>query len=268
MNIESRWATNEENKPIALCTTASSVFLEDGTSLENYLKTIGGGDGNGFHIEKLLDGNITEVGEYDLLANIDNYDMILVTADVVLSNSHEQLASLIIMKEDYYYQGAEDCGHAINSSINGSTRRIIFYFSSESKINIVLNEKLALKKVYGVKLSSSSGSSLEIKTNSGTFTSPTTSQGTVHIDLGFKPDIISVFLPLNNKNTCSYFNKFIRNDGAYWDLRPAENNNYFNNFESATGETGICGIDETGFTFRTNSANTFNKECSYIAYKI
>lgn len=151
MNIESRWATNEENKPIALCTTASSVFLEDGTSLENYLKTIGGEDGNGFYIEKLLDGNMTEVGEYDLLNNIDNYDMIVVTADVVLSDSHEQLASLVIMKEDYYYQGAENCGHAINSSINGSTRRIIFYFSSRSKINIVLNEKLALKKIYGIK---------------------------------------------------------------------------------------------------------------------
>ena len=110
--------------------------------------------------------------------------------------------------------------------------------------------------------------SSEIGSSSGTFTSPTSSQGTIHIDLGFKPDIVTVFLPLNNKNTCSYFNKFIRTDGAYWDLRPAENNNYFNSFESATGETGICGIDETGFTFRTNSANTFNKECSYTAYKI
>lgn len=113
-----------------------------------------------------------------------------------------------------------------------------------------------------------SGGSSEMKTVSGTFTSPATSQGTIRIDLGFKPDIISVILPINEKNTCSYFNKFIRTDGAYWDLRPFEGNTYFNNFASATGETGICGIDETGFTFRTNATNAGNKECSYVAYKI
>lgn len=116
-------------------------------------------------------------------------------------------------------------------------------------------------------VSYSCGSS-EIKTVSGTFTSPATSQGTIRIDLGFKADIISVILPLNNKNTCSYFNKFIRTDGAYWDLKPAEGSIYFNSFESATGETGICGIDETGFTFRTNNMNAGNKECNYVAYKI
>ena len=113
-----------------------------------------------------------------------------------------------------------------------------------------------------------SGGSSEMKTASGTFTSPATSQGTIRVDLGFKPDIISVILPLNNKNTCSYFNKFLRNDGAYLDLKPAENNIYFNTFDSPTGETGICGIDETGFTFRTNAMNAGNKECSYVAYKI
>ena len=119
----------------------------------------------------------------------------------------------------------------------------------------------------GISYSGGSGGSSEIKTVSGTFASPATSQGTIRIDLGFKADIISVILQLNNKNTCSYFNKFMRTDGAYWDLKPAEGNVYFNSFDSATGETGICGIDETGFTFRTNGSTTFNKECSYIAYK-
>ena len=113
-----------------------------------------------------------------------------------------------------------------------------------------------------------SGGSSEMKTASGTFTSPATSQGTIHIDLGFKADIISVILPINGKNTCSYFNKFMRTDGAYWDLKPFEGNIYFNSFESATGETGICGIDETGFTFRTNATNAGNKECNYVAYKV
>ena len=40
-----------------------------------------------------------------------------------------------------------------------------------------------------------SGGSSEMKTASGTFTSPATSQGTIRVDLGFKPDIISVILP-------------------------------------------------------------------------
>lgn len=128
-----------------------------------------------------------------------------------------------------------------------------------------LNIKRLQEKIdYG---SSGSGGGT-IKSVTGTFTSPSTSQGTIHIDCGFKPDIISVILPMNNKNTCSYFNKFLRNDGAYWDTKPAEGNIYFNSFDTATGETGICGIDETGFTFRTKGANTLNIECTYIAYKI
>ena len=112
-----------------------------------------------------------------------------------------------------------------------------------------------------------SGGSSEMKTVSGTFTSPATSQGTIHVDLGFKADIISVILPMNGKNTCSYYNKFLRTDGAYWDLKPAEATIYFNGFDIPTGETGISGIDDTGFTFRVNGDNTFNKECTYIAYK-
>lgn len=116
--------------------------------------------------------------------------------------------------------------------------------------------------------SESGGGSSETKTAIGNFTSPNTSQGTIHVDCGFQPDIISVILPINNKNTCSYYDKFLRTDGAYWDLKPFENNIYFNSFDSPTGETGICGIDETGFTFRTNATSAGNKECSYVAYKI
>ena len=123
-------------------------------------------------------------------------------------------------------------------------------------------------EVYAPSESGGGGGSSEMQTVSGTFTSPATSQGTVHVDCGFKPDIVSAFMPINGKNTCSYFNKFIRTDGAYWDLRPFEGNSYFNSFGDTTGETGICGVDETGFTFRSNGYNTHNVECSYIAYKI
>ena len=106
-----------------------------------------------------------------------------------------------------------------------------------------------------------------LKSVTGTFTSPAEAQGTIHIDCGFQPDIVSVILPINGKNTCSYYDKFLRTDGAYWDLKPVENTSYFNSFAEATGETGISGIDETGFTFRTKGANIFNAECTYIAYK-
>ena len=127
-----------------------------------------------------------------------------------------------------------------------------------------LNIKRLQEKIdYG---SSGSGGAT-IKSVTGTFTSPATTQGTIHIDCGFQPDIVSVILPLNGKNTCSYYDKFVRTDGAYWDLKPAENTSYFNSFAEATGESGICGIDETGFTFRTNGTNVGNIECTYIAYK-
>ena len=129
-----------------------------------------------------------------------------------------------------------------------------------------LNIKRLQEKIdYG---SSGSGGAT-IKSVTGTFTSPATAQGTIHIDCGFKPDIVQVYFSFKSsaKNSCSYFNKFIRNDSAVWDTRPIENFIHFNYFENASGETGICGVDETGFTFRTNGDNTFNKECNYIAYK-
>ena len=127
-----------------------------------------------------------------------------------------------------------------------------------------LNIKRLQEKIdYG---SSGSGGAT-IKSVSGTFTSPAEPQGTIHIDCGFQPDIVQVYFDLSGQKTCSYFNKFIRNDGAYWDTRPAEGNLYFNRFSIATGESGICGIDETGFTFRANADSIFNKECAYIAYK-
>ena len=128
-----------------------------------------------------------------------------------------------------------------------------------------LNIKRLQEKIdYG---SSGSGGAT-LKSVTGTFTSPAESQGTIHIDCGFQPDIVSVILPINNKNTCSYYDKFLRTDGAYWDLKPAEGNIYFNPFTEVTGETGICGIDENGFTFRSKSASTLNVECTYIAYKL
>ena len=239
----------------------------DGMATEIFVPN--GIEGSGIVVDILIDATITTTNSYDLGASIDNYDMLIVTGMTYINSSdYEQLNSLIIMKDDYYIEAVDGWSHSLNFSINGSTRRAVFNFN-DGKLNVVKIENAALKKIYGIKFVSQQHEySSKIKTNSGTFTSPTSSQGTIHIDLGFKPDIVTVFLPLNNKNTCSYFNKFIRTDGAYWDLRPAENNNYFNSFESATGETGICGIDETGFTFRTNSANTFNKECSYTAYKI
>ena len=130
-----------------------------------------------------------------------------------------------------------------------------------------LNIKRLQEKIdYG---SSGSGGAT-LKSVTGTFTSPATAQGTIHIDLGFKPDIVQVYFTFGSsaKKSCSYFNKFIRNDSAVWDTRPIESSIHFNYFGDTSGETGICGIDETGFTFRTNATAAGNKECTYIAYKI
>lgn len=127
-------------------------------------------------------------------------------------------------------------------------------------------KRLQEKLDYGSSGGSGGGT---IKSVTGTFTSPAESQGTIHIDCGFKPDIVQVYFSFGSstKKSCSSFNKFIRNDSAIWDTRPIEGVIHFNYFADATGETGISGIDETGFTFRTNGTNVGNKECSYIAYK-
>ena len=110
-----------------------------------------GGEGSGIVADTLIDTIVTTTDSYELSANIDNYDMLIVTGMTHINSSdYEQLNSLIIMKDDYYIEAIDGWSHSLNFSISGSTRRVVFNFN-DGKLNVVKIENAALKKIYGIK---------------------------------------------------------------------------------------------------------------------
>lgn len=123
------------------------------------------------------------------------------------------------------------------------------------------------KRIYD--LEQNGGGSGSVKISTGTFTSASTAHDTVEIETEFKPDLILVALPFTNNDTVSYWWSELSyaETKAIWSLAPSENVNYAVDLDRVTGETGICTITDTGFTFMSNGANTLNVECKYIAIK-
>lgn len=122
----------------------------DGIATEIFVPN--GGKGSRIVVDTLIDATITTTDSYELSANIDNYDMLIVTGMVHINSSdYEQLNSLIIMKDDYYIETGDGWSHLLNFSISGSsTRRAVFNFN-DGKLNVVKIENAALKKIYGIK---------------------------------------------------------------------------------------------------------------------
>ena len=106
----------------------------------------------------------------------------------------------------------------------------------------------------------------------GTFTSASTTHGTVEVPLDFDADYILVTLPFSETNlTYAIYDKnrmVMPNKKTYW-LIPSENKNYEINMVETNpyGETGITWKTENSFTFHSNGGNTQNKECTFVAYK-
>ena len=122
----------------------------DGIATEIFVPN--GGEGSRIVVDTLIDATITTTDSYELSANIDNYDMLIVTGMAHIDSSdYEQLNSLIIMKDDYYIETGDGWSHLLNFSISGSsTRRAVFNFNN-GKLNVVKIENAALKKIYGIK---------------------------------------------------------------------------------------------------------------------
>ena len=124
----------------------------DGIATEIFVPN--GGEGSGIVADTLIDTIVTTTGSYELTANIDNYDMLIVTGMTYInSNEYNQLSSLTIMKEDYYIEGSEgysEWSHFLNNSLGSNTRRAVFNFNG-GKLNVVKIESMALKKIYGIK---------------------------------------------------------------------------------------------------------------------
>ena len=106
----------------------------------------------------------------------------------------------------------------------------------------------------------------------GTFTTASTTHGTVEVPLDFDADYILVTLPFSETNlTYAIYDKnrmVMNRKVTYW-LIPSENNNYQINMveTNPTGETGITWKTANSFTFHSNGGNTQNVECTFVAYK-
>lgn len=106
----------------------------------------------------------------------------------------------------------------------------------------------------------------------GTFTSASTTHGTVEVPLNFDADYILVTLPFSETNlTYAIYDKnrmVMPNKKTYW-LIPSENRNYEINMveTNPTGESGITWKTANSFTFHSNGGNTQNVECTFMAVK-
>jgi len=117
------------------------------------------------------------------------------------------------------------------------------------------------------KKQSGSGGNTQIAT--GSFTSGTTSQQKTEINCGFEPDIVYVEMDFESYGVTGITKAIAKNGmlSSLWDLRPIENTAHVIIMGSETGETGITDFTSTGFKYRVNGSNTFNKACTYTAYK-
>lgn len=149
MNVESRWATNEKNKPIALCTTTSSVFLEDGITLENYLKSMGNLEAS---IVELWSGQQSASATLTLKDDYSKYDIIISQIEVLPDYPRQE-------HFDFMLKG----GNSITGGFCENTTYIAqyrlydwnatsVYFKIDNKGGGVWN--LTLKRIIGIKFKS------------------------------------------------------------------------------------------------------------------
>ena len=106
----------------------------------------------------------------------------------------------------------------------------------------------------------------------GTFTSASTQHGIVSVNVGFKPDLLMVFMTLSTSpanDTCSYWEKDASwaENFAIWCLQPAEGSSYPVLLGRNDGETGIQQINNNGFSYMSNGGNTQGRTCRYVAIK-
>lgn len=124
------------------------------------------------------------------------------------------------------------------------------------------------KRIYDLEVNGGGGGGSSVKMKTGTFTSASTQYGIVTVsDVGFKPDLLMVFLPFGSNDTCSYWEKYASwaETRAIWALMPAESVCYSVLLGRTSGETGIQAINDDGFSFMSKGANTQGVECRYIA---
>ena len=106
--------------------------------------------GGGLSVNTLYDGYANSAGTYNLSGSIDEYDAVLVVYwgyYISLSNK-EQLASSLIYKDDYYAASANNWTHLLQGN---DTRRIVFYFPTNSSFEIIQSLEGAIYKIYGIK---------------------------------------------------------------------------------------------------------------------
>ena len=153
----------------------SCDYLEDGQTLvfnaednlwHNKHISGGGGSGGALTVDVLWDEIIGSTGTYTLAKSIDDYDFLIASTWTWTSGSnHEQYASMVIPKKDYYVRsntaGEEYWGIVIGL---GTERRCVFQFDDNTTLRITYQSTSKFKALYGIKVgtggSGSSGSNV------------------------------------------------------------------------------------------------------------
>lgn len=145
------------------------------------------------------------------------------------------------------------------------TRKELFYSAILGDVDVAdLPEPVTREEVYLKAIAENGGGGGGVK--QGTFTSASIQYGIVDIEVGFKPDAVMVVLPFSAGDTLSYWSSDLDWGKAMWYIKP-EGRVWLLDLGRTTGETGIQQINDNGFSFLSNAANTRSVECTYTAVK-
>ena len=92
-------------------------------------------EGNAFSMSRIFDQDATSTSAtYNLSDSILNYDFILCIA--TLYDSNNQRATILIPKEEMKINTGNTDDYIISGSINGTTRRVCFYFPTDTTLKL------------------------------------------------------------------------------------------------------------------------------------
>lgn len=214
-------------------------------------------------IDKLIDGNTgTKFCTHDWGGvQTNECNIVISLGETIVLDPHSTYA--------FVTGGDEPSRDPISWKIYGSTDGSNWFLLDEvDDADITSNRQTETQKFKFNELGPLVGNATKVE---GQFTSASTQHGIVDVNIGFKPDLVMVFMKLGDtgQDTCSFWEKDASwaETKAIWCLVPAESSSYEVTLGRLSGETGIQQINNDGFSYMSNGANTRGCTCRYVAVK-
>ena len=227
---------------------------------------IGGGGGGGTDVRVLLYSIDESQGGVWINSHVDPTE--LAKLRFIYSVNEEEIWTKVVNVSDIavYTGGADVYTTIFDAGISGRAFNVRIY---NDELWVSYNGVGLSTQVVGVYKDIVTEASIVAE---GTFTSSSTEHGIVDVNVGFKPDLVMVFMPFaggNDEDTCSYWEKNASwaDTNAIWCITPAEGGAYEVALGRTQGETGIQQINSNGFSYMSNAAYTRGCPCRYVAIK-